>query len=94
MQQAEEADMGRSGQNSSRTRQKRAEEGEEGRTVAEQGHSLLLRPQLAGVLGTVMHDDHPEGGVPSPQLPQPLPHDGGGAHDDGGLEHATAVQAG
>lgn len=41
-----------------------------------------------------MHDDHSKGGVPGPQLPQPLPHDSGGAHNDGGLEHAAAVQAG
>ena len=40
-----------------------------------------------------MHDDHPEGGVPGPQLPQPLAHDSGGAHNDAGLEHAAAVQA-
>ena len=40
-----------------------------------------------------MHDDHSEGGVPGPQLPEPLSHDGGGAHNDGGLEHSAAVQA-
>ena len=40
-----------------------------------------------------MHNDHSEGGVPGPELPEPLPHDGSRAHNDGGLEHAAAVQA-
>lgn len=40
-----------------------------------------------------MHNDNPERGVPSPQLPQPLAHDSGRADDDGGLEHAATVQA-
>ena len=56
-------------------------------------HSLLLWPQLIGVFGTVMHDDHPEGGVPGPELPQPLAHDSGRTDNNGGLEHAAAVQA-
>lgn len=56
-------------------------------------HPLLLWPQLVGILGAVVHDDHPEGGVPGPQLPQPLAHDSGRAHNDAGLEHAATVQA-
>ena len=40
-----------------------------------------------------MHDDHSEGRVPGPELPQPLAHDSGGADNDAGLEHAAAVEA-
>lgn len=40
-----------------------------------------------------MQNDHPEGGVPGPQLPQPLAHHSGRADNDAGLEHAAAVQA-
>ncbi len=53
----------------------------------------FLWPQLAGVFGTVMHDDHSERRVPSSQLPQPLPHDSRRTDNDAGLEQATAVQA-
>ena len=53
----------------------------------------FLWPQLAGVLCTVMHDDHSERRVPSSQLPQPLPHHSRRTDNDAGLEQATAVQA-
>lgn len=46
-----------------------------------------------GMFGAVMQDDNPERRVPGPELPEPLPHDGGWADDEAGLEHVAAVQA-
>ena len=45
------------------------------------------------MFGAVVQNDNPEGGVPSPQLPEPLPHDSGWADNQTGLEHVAAVQA-
>ena len=55
--------------------------------------SPFLRPQQISVFGAVMHDDNPEGRVPSSQFPQPLSHDSRWTDNDAGLEHATAMQA-
>lgn len=52
-----------------------------------------VRPQLIGMFGAVVQNNNSEGGIPGPQLPQPLPHDSGWAYNQAGLEHVAAVQA-
>lgn len=39
-----------------------------------------------------MEDDHPEVRLPAAQFAQPLPHDGGGAHDQRGGVHPAVLQ--
>lgn len=46
---------------------------------------------VAGPRRLVQNDD-PEGRMPGPELPQPLPHDSGRAHYEGGPEHLGAMQ--
>lgn len=49
-------------------------------------------PQLIGMLSAVMQNDNSESRIPSPQLSEPLSHDGCWADNQGRLEHIAAVQ--